>query len=155
MATKKVTETTEEIVETTPEQELAAARQAAANIIAEAKKTAADEIAKANKIKEDAVLTASNIPHKAAKPFNTELAEADRMTLEDRMKFQFGADARRVSIAIPLDNEDKSPVLSVTVNGIEYPLRRGQVYDVPADLVPVINGSVYNDSDAVAKLKDF
>ena len=43
--------------------------------------------------------------------------------------------------------------MCVTINGWDYEFRRGEVYEIPKAMLPVIMGSVYKDSDLIAGVK--
>ena len=146
--------TKNEVVETTAEQDIAAMKMAAQKEIDAAKRKAEKIMQEANAIMENAKLTAASIPHVDKKTLNAELDEADKMSMEERMKAQFG-DEERVSVAIPFEDGNKDTILNVTINGWEYPFRRGNVYSVPKALMDVIMGSVYSPSEAEKKLMQF
>ena len=68
------------------------------------------------------------------------------------MKRQFGDD-NMIQISIPIDNESRAKTMCVTINGWDYEFRRGEVYEIPKAMLPVIMGSVYKDSDLIAGVK--
>lgn len=147
--TKKeaVVETVEQAQQRIAQMEMDAQRK-----IDQMMKEAAEKEALAAKVLENAKLTAANIPHEDKKTFDQELAEAAKLTLIERMKRQFGDD-NMIQISIPIDNESRAKTMCVTINGWDYEFRRGEVYEIPKAMLPVIMGSVYKDSDLIAGVK--
>jgi hypothetical protein len=151
MTAKKETLTPEEMMEQASQRiaqmEMEAQRRIEAKI-----KEAENKEAAAAKVLENARLTAAGIPQAPKQTLDKELSEAAKLSLQARMERQFGGDDM-TSVAIPLDMEGKSTLMSVLVNGWEYNFQRGMVYSIPKAMLPLIMGSVYVESPELTKNK--
>lgn len=137
------------------EQKIAQMMQEAQHKIDEMNATAEQRLKESAQILETAKLNAASIPASKAKSnaeFNADIREAEKLSMEGRMKRQFGEDDW-LDCPIPLDPTGAERSMSVTVNGISYDLERGAIYRMPRKLFKIVMGSRYVESPEVARTK--
>lgn len=141
MANRKPTEVTGEETVDEAQQRIAQMEMEAQRRIDEMLAEAEKKQKQADEVLESAKLAAASIPVTPKKSFDKEISEAEKLSLTERMKRQFGDDVEMVHTAVPLDAETRDSMLGVVVNGISYAFKRGEVYDIAQPLYELIMGS--------------